>query len=853
MVAYDGTLPPGDVAGEPGQRQGVGRWKLATAAGWLTLGLACVALAAVEHERSRAAATGTSVLCGSLLSCSDGLERESLASVGRVKTQSLEEEEGDGSQKPETVEQAIDGFDLFTFGGEAPDSYEPTKYFARYQQPGDDLGDVPRQPAANALDTVVGSDAYKAFNTHSQFLKPGDVPFDQPASHHKNGFYNLFGALSDMDENLMTGEVTEQACCVCIPGAPDYKETSGYHAGNVFSRVVDGVETSAEGGFLEIENDAGTVEKDIEFELGLLGNGVVAGAGAVGSAVGAAGSAVAGSIPQGGAGAAAAAGADGAAGAAGATGAVGGADAPSSEDAPMPVVEAFPLVEAEPTDGTEGAPTEEAAPPAERRRRLLAMPRPGYSATGKMQSLDGYMLVHIPESAGPGEVFKAKTPSGHIWAFKVPENLPKDRIIKLHLPDLKATARGALLKVPKHASLLHGTPMFKLDEEAPAADEETPAAVEEAPAAAEEDAPEAAGNATAGNGTTVEEGEVEPEEEEAASGGVGFGPGMIPPHASSSQPCCMCPLYDEETGEIEGWIADAPKDPRSAAVSYIVVAQAVADREDKLDDVVGSKALDPSWMNTRFHWDEAPVESDESEDEPQEEAPPSNSTGNATDAANATASVEEDAGDAPGDAPEEEEEAAEEVMSGGVHLASHHVTHLAQKVPMATVVGRVVNQPAPKSARPLGKQSPLQIKALHAPVKKAVRPLAKAAGVSPQKQTPLQAFAMPMAKAAAGVARGQIPKAIEAIAQPVAGKPLAAAHANTMPLAAARAKTMQPKMQASHMAGMKAAPVAARVGPGDMAPVQAVAQPMTAAVAAQKPVQAVAQPLQPVMQMAPAV
>lgn len=363
-----------------------------------------------------------------------------------------------------------------------------------------------------------------------------------------------------------------------------------------------------------------------------------------------------------------------------------------------------------------------------------------------------------------------------------------------------------------------------------------------------------------------EEGEVEPEEEEAASGGVGFGPGMIPPHASWSQPCCMCPLYDEETGEIEGWIADAPKDPRSAAVSYIVVAQAVADREDKLDDEVGSKALDPSWMNARFRWDEPPViESPEEE----EEAPPSNSTGNATDATdapNATASVEEDAGDAAGDAPEEEEEAAEEVVSGGVHLASHHVTHLAQKVPMATVVGRVVNQPAPKSARPLGKQSPLQIKAVHAPVKKAspkaVRPVGKGAGVSAQKQTPLQAFAMPMAKAAAGVARGQIlekkmfekaKKAMEAIAQPVAAKPLAATHANTMPVAGARAKTMQPKMQASHMAGMKAAPVAARVGPGDMAPVQAVAQPMTAAVAAQKPVQAVAQPLLPVKQMAPAV
>ena len=40
QVAYDGTSPPGDVAGEPGQRHGVGRWKLATAAGWLTLGVA---------------------------------------------------------------------------------------------------------------------------------------------------------------------------------------------------------------------------------------------------------------------------------------------------------------------------------------------------------------------------------------------------------------------------------------------------------------------------------------------------------------------------------------------------------------------------------------------------------------------------------------------------------------------------------------------------------------------------------------------------------------------------------------------------------------------------------------------
>jgi hypothetical protein len=54
-----------------------------------------------------------------------------------------------------------------------------------------------------------------------------------------------------------------------------------------------------------------------------------------------------------------------------------------------------------------------------------------------LQTLDGYMLVHVPDSAAPGDVLKAKTPSGTTWAFKVPENLPQDRIIKLHMPDLK--------------------------------------------------------------------------------------------------------------------------------------------------------------------------------------------------------------------------------------------------------------------------------------------------------------------------------------------------------------------------------------------------------------------------------
>mmetsp|Transcript_33753 Transcript_33753/g.54452 ORF Transcript_33753/g.54452 Transcript_33753/m.54452 type:complete len:630 (-) Transcript_33753:347-2236(-) len=542
---------------------------------------------------------------------------------------------------------------------------------------------------------------------------------------------------------------------------------------------------------------------------------------------------------------------------AGAGAAGGAAHAPTSDDS-MPVVEAFPLVEAEPTDGSEGAPTqeappaeeapatEEAAPPAERRRRLLAMPKPGYSAHGHTQSLDGYMLVHVPDSAGAGEVFKAKTPSGHIWAFKVPETLPKNRIIKLHLPDLKAKTRGVLLKTPRHASLLHGKPLFKkgkmLDEAPPA----EPAAVEVA------DLPEPeveivapASDSTGGNDTEVQ-GQVEEEEEEepVAAGGVGFGPGLIPPHATWSQPCCMCPLYDEETGEIEGWIGDAPQNPRSAAVTYIVVAQAVAEREEKLDDAMRQRILDPSWMNNRFHWDEPaePVDVETEEEAPvetEEEAPSANATdatdandvteGNATDAStNTTAPAEEEAA----------EQAAEAVVAGMAHLASHGVTHLAQQVPVAKVLGRVAHKvskhPSPKTARPIGIKSPLQIKAAKAAANKmsvlshAHAKAVKAAALPPQKQTPLQAFAVPVAKAAAGVARGQIPMAIAS------------------PAKAVKAVKAVKKMEASHMAGMKAAPVVARAGPGDMAAVQAVAKPMTAAVAAEKPVQAVAQPLLPV-------
>eukprot|EP00802_Teleaulax_amphioxeia_P003389 Tamp_03392.p3 GENE.Tamp_03392~~Tamp_03392.p3 ORF type:complete len:321 (+),score=94.39 Tamp_03392:2686-3648(+) len=317
--------------------------------------------------------------------------------------------------------------------------------------------------------------------------------------------------------------------------------------------------------------------------------------------------------------------------------------------------------------------------------------------------------------------------------------------------------------------------------------------------------------------------------------------------------CCMCPLYDTETGEITGWTNDVPNDPAAAAAMYRDAAEYITQREQKLDDAEGASLLDPSWLGDKYHVTVASASEDGAEP-----VAAGNSTGNATDGA----------------AEEGEEEAAEEAPNVA-HLAQKRVTHLAQVVPTATVVGRAQAHGSPRAAQPAGMQSPLQAKA-----KAAAMPSA----ATGKAQTPLQAFAQPLASVATAVARGQLPKAVEAIAQP-APKRVAVAKAKAVepvqrpqakrpavPVAAARLPRQQ--MQATHVGGMKAAPVAARAGPvhgahakapaqavatpvtpnvAAEAPVQAVAEPMTKAVAAEKPVMAVAQPVVPIKQVAGAV
>ena len=74
------------------------------------------------------------MLCGSVLSCSDGLEKRAQLRAQRPRLQRLEEEsdedEGDGSAKPETMEQAYQGFDVKTFGGEATGAPSPLPLLA---------------------------------------------------------------------------------------------------------------------------------------------------------------------------------------------------------------------------------------------------------------------------------------------------------------------------------------------------------------------------------------------------------------------------------------------------------------------------------------------------------------------------------------------------------------------------------------------------------------------------------------------------------------------------------------------------------------------------------------------------
>ena len=106
-----------------------------------------------------------------------------------------------------------------------------------------------------------------------------------------------------------------------------------------------------------------------------------------------------------------------------------------------------------------------------------------------------------------------------------------------------------------------------------------------------------------------------------------------------------------------------PADVNGAGKKYIEVAEAVAAREEHLDDVMGQMVFDPSWLNAKLQWEGAA------------EGEGANGT-NASADTNATES--DDAGD---EAAEGEEEAAEggeeaeptpEAEATVAEVADHH-------------------------------------------------------------------------------------------------------------------------------------------------------------------------------------
>uniref|UniRef100_A0A7S0HJA3 Uncharacterized protein n=1 Tax=Hanusia phi TaxID=3032 RepID=A0A7S0HJA3_9CRYP len=422
---------------------------------------------------------------------------------------------------------SFNGFNIFDFGGEAQDSKIPRSKIEEYQQPGQLEGDE----AVDVSDTtpladMVGHDKVVPFTAHGRFLQPGDVPNDVPDRHHEAGPFSIFGLFQDEDENLLTGEKVKQSCCRCIPGAPDYRETpqkqssgrsssSSQSGGNVFS---DWFTSSPEASSKKKASKSQSERKGPKKEANAAPN----------------------------------------------------AAAPPKQSAAsdFPVVEAFPLVEAQPA-----APASSNSTAA--RRLLQTLQR---SQGARLTILkEGYMLVHIPPSAQPGEYYKAMTPSGETWAFKIPADLPQSRIIKVHLPDLSSAAPPPTAAKSRRMSL----------QAVNSSSNETE--IVEPP-------PSDVNASQLGNETS--ESPVQEEEHAEAAGGeaessqsVPFHPATMGLKAKPDEPCCMCPLFDESTGQIEGWVSDSPQDEIKAARRYLYVAKGIAIRDEEVNKALNGSAI----------------------------------------------------------------------------------------------------------------------------------------------------------------------------------------------------------------------------------------------------------------------
>lgn len=125
------------------------RRRLVTGSAWFLIALGCIALAVVEHQRGKRQELA--------VSCFEEGE---------------EGEPGLPPCRPSVGPLYDDSRDIYTFGGEARDSFLPKASIDKYRQPGDVEGDEPGNYAEDSMYNLYGlltSDRTRPFFDHARY------------------------------------------------------------------------------------------------------------------------------------------------------------------------------------------------------------------------------------------------------------------------------------------------------------------------------------------------------------------------------------------------------------------------------------------------------------------------------------------------------------------------------------------------------------------------------------------------------------------------------------------------------------------------------------------------------------
>jgi hypothetical protein len=565
-------------------------------------------------------------------------------------------------------------------------------------------------------------------------------------------------------------------------------------------------------------------------------------------------------------------------------------------------------------------------------RETLAQIKKEINKGGK----DKFILVSVPVTARAGDMLKAKGPGGGEFAFMVPKSVPRDRVIKVDIPAGAVPVKSAVLN-KAHKALTHaladgsgaaaGSGAGAAEGSGHGAPAGSTGSGHGAPAGSSghnnTDVDGAGMGAGSHHGSGMGAGSHHgagmgagshhgsgmgagshhgagmgagshhgsgmgagshhgsaghyPEYDSNAitSEGVhiGYGPGKSPPRAAEDEPCCMCPLFDPETGNILTWTHDPAAHPTRDAESYKTFMKMVDERHHQLEEELGVRIFPASFVDfshhEEHHDDDGEHHDDEEEHEDEhgehdeeeghEEMPegvnatetghgaPEGSAGhNETEtgdgAPEGSAGHGAPEGSAGHGAPEGSAGAGAAAGSSGAAPAAAkaiRTQHLKMQGAKKVANGKVARAKIVKSSvsKSKGLKAPAKVLAQAAAKPVAAKPIAVEAVaklVKPMAQAPVaQAVAEPVAQAPVA----------QAVAEPLS-KPMAQA-----PVAQAVAEPLSKPMAQAPVAQAVAEPLSKPMAQAPVA--QAVAEPLSKPMAQAPVAQAVAEPLSKPMAQAP--